>query len=365
MSNRLALVFDVNRTILIDDPAAGKSAEDEVCTILASSIYGKVMEDTWIPDEDYLIKTDHNISYKDYIEEVYQFPDMDDSMTIQQKSKAINDCKNLRRAAIKVWMNPGQPGSSFKAIFDEYVAHLVEPENFSLLLSFYTCIVKLVESGYQLSICFRTFGQDIYKIFEEFNRFCAGEHPSFQGMFFDGTNKTQDLTIKIENVGHFIRTGTNSEDVSLNMGTALYDEDVSTVITGFNDINQFVQGKYQNGETLALRDNYEWWAANKENCRSGKVLFIDPIEWMNPNRTRVRQYYFDDHMFLERYLKSGKFIADIRHPVTGEPIRDFEKLLGIVIHRADGMKSIPDSDYFLNLVETGEEFARCNDSLGI
>jgi hypothetical protein len=65
-------------------------------------------------------------------------------------------------------------------------------------------LIFLKKSKKEFAIVFRTFGQDLENVIYEFNSFCNGEHPCFNGkngvplVKFDGTKNTKDMRLKEE-----------------------------------------------------------------------------------------------------------------------------------------------------------------------
>ena len=60
----------------------------------------------------------------------------------------------------------------------------------------------LRKTGREFAVCFRTMGKDTVEVIEEFNTFCEGRHPYFDGrngrlpaMRFDGTQGSKDFRI--------------------------------------------------------------------------------------------------------------------------------------------------------------------------
>ena len=47
--------------------------------------------------------------------------------------------------------------------------------------SFFETIIALTEQKRDFQICFRTFGHDLDAVFWEFNLFCNGKHPAYNG----------------------------------------------------------------------------------------------------------------------------------------------------------------------------------------
>lgn len=77
---------------------------------------------------------------------------------------------------------------------------------FKIILSFFDMLIALKKAKREFSIVFRFFGHsddDIEEFFYEFNHFCEGTHPRYNGEFgtkpkFDGSKGTKDYRIHLE-----------------------------------------------------------------------------------------------------------------------------------------------------------------------
>eukprot|EP01126_Amoeba_proteus_P048430 TRINITY_DN5594_c0_g3_i2.p1 TRINITY_DN5594_c0_g3~~TRINITY_DN5594_c0_g3_i2.p1 ORF type:complete len:257 (-),score=46.48 TRINITY_DN5594_c0_g3_i2:771-1541(-) len=172
-SKPFALMFDVNRTILIEDKAAGKTRNDEVVTILASSCYGRVLvEDivSWVPTTDLKLgqtPEDGNlISYYTFVNDyLFPFPTFSADVPKDEKHRTISEIKDNRRALLKKFVNEDQPGSRWITDYQTLLKLSEQPEGFELLFSFYNTIAYFRNLESQpFSLCFRTFGEDIVKV---------------------------------------------------------------------------------------------------------------------------------------------------------------------------------------------------------
>jgi len=333
---RLALLFDINRTILIEDKAAGKTREDEICSILAACSFGKVSEQQqWTPELDHPLQyhsdSEGCVSYYHFVQEIlYPFPNTE-GMPLEEKHKRISDIKDARRALLKAFLCPDNPGIHLLENFKSIVEATEQPVGFSLLPSFYEAVSQLEEDEVPFSLCFRTFGEDIKAIRKEWDLFCDGNHPSFPKF------RSPHRKLKDRNLGAFFRSGPRSEDCHLIMGTikqppltgtiAFYEGMDVDIYSGFKAIDHFLQTKYKLGETLAIRDYYPWWAAQGERHDSGKILLVGD-EHTNPSSTRPLQIFFDDNLWIDEFLKKGQLIMDARKIDNGESYPNVPELFG-------------------------------------
>lgn len=71
-----------------------------------------------------------------------------------------------------------------------------------LIPSFFRTLMYLKKQKKEFSIAFRTFGNELDTVIHEFNLFCNGEHPCFNGrnstpiVKFDGSKNSKDYRIK-------------------------------------------------------------------------------------------------------------------------------------------------------------------------
>lgn len=72
---------------------------------------------------------------------------------------------------------------------------------FNLVPSFFKLLNGLKKAKREFAIVFRSFGNELPDVIWEFNKFCNGEHPCFNGnqvplMKFDGVKGVKDLRLK-------------------------------------------------------------------------------------------------------------------------------------------------------------------------
>jgi len=185
----------------------------------------------------------------------------------------------------------------------------------------------------------------------------------------NGENSTPDLRITHKNLGCFFRNGPHSKNCFLIMGTIeqpdftkqegieIYNgkKDVY-VISGFQEIDKFLQESYKKGVSLALRDYYPWWAANAEKYDSGKIIFLDEknLHYDQIHSPRIPQVFFDDNYHINEYKKKNKFICDIRDINTGNFINP-EFLIDRLLFKVNAIDAIKDEFYFIKLIENAEK----------
>eukprot|EP01127_Copromyxa_protea_P002255 TRINITY_DN1214_c0_g1_i3.p1 TRINITY_DN1214_c0_g1~~TRINITY_DN1214_c0_g1_i3.p1 ORF type:complete len:176 (-),score=32.40 TRINITY_DN1214_c0_g1_i3:28-555(-) len=165
-------------------------------------------------------------------------------------------------------------------------------------------------------------------------------------------------------MGAFYRRGPNSDDCYLIMGTikqpkisedmTFYEDQDLEIYHGFQEIDRLFQSKYKRQEIFAVRDYYPWWASQGERSDSGKLLFVGD-ESENPHSSRVRQFFFDDNLWVENYQKRNQFIVDIREAGTGNTHPNIERLLGSSCFQAQPLYAISQRKYFVDLITKTQE----------
>jgi hypothetical protein len=280
-SRHLILHFDVNKTILMSDPASNISTIDILNSLISECTWGYINEDAsidinerkvsdWILYSEIpsTIKPIHNenktinlISFGDYLENY---------TTIH---------KDIRKNFKTKYTLKGNTGEIFRPYFDNILLNMT-PDNdiikknkdnnfnflsestFYLCPSFFNLIIKLDELNSHFSIVFRTFGIDIPKITEEYNVFCEGKHPLFPCRVMDGSDGRIDRRLIIPKYsGVMHRT---ADDAEYGISLAHVGEENSVLVTKSSirvveTINNWIK---RGGPTaaVAIQDDYDWWS---------------------------------------------------------------------------------------------------------
>mmetsp|Transcript_14031 Transcript_14031/g.12009 ORF Transcript_14031/g.12009 Transcript_14031/m.12009 type:complete len:222 (-) Transcript_14031:826-1491(-) len=179
------------------------------------------------------------ISYREYLEKVY--PDKTaeeepDDAARNQYNKQVN---MQRRDIMQNFIKPHQPGVSLKSEFERIIRRLNLPDfaldelginkqefippssedreqttsfkeplseifkdgKLQLFKSFFQMLINLKNHKREFSVVFRGFGNDLTKVVSEFNRFCEGAHPLYNGRHgtklarFDGSKGSKNFII--------------------------------------------------------------------------------------------------------------------------------------------------------------------------
>jgi len=291
--------------------------------------------------------------------------------------------RKVRNYLIGQFTSPGQPGHCFRPYF-EYLRDALKVPDFSqgdnekyhfILPSFFECLIALKKRTQPFQLIFRTFGDDLPEIINEFNLFCAGKHPYFPssktGLVFDGSDGQPDYTITSKNTGTFFRgpdfkkcslvMGTIEQVPKMKFGVEWYKTDapkeiqqsVIEIYDSYPEIYQFLTKWAKNHHkkdatdvghcALALRDYYDFWGANNCSYNSGKLLLIDPED------TSIHQVFFDDNANIDRFYESKYLIVDCR-TVSGESLAPPDTINQFVVN-AGGLYAIADRKYYLKCIE--------------
>ena len=238
-------------------------------------------------------------------------------------------------------------GQAFKPVVEEMDQKLTLQKNFSelfedrkmqLIPSFFSLVQKLSAENRNFSVIFRTFGTDTELVIQEFNLFCRGAHPLYNGE--NGTYKFESKSLEVQDVGYFTRV---SETQSyLVMGSLLRHSrhtppQATDSVKVFEDTTSILNALLTSG-SLAINDDYEFWDFNKRLTEYGKLLLVDPGD------KETVQIFFDDNIG-ESF---GKAI-DVRNVHTGEPIA-FGESINKYLWRVNPYLATVEEDYFYNAV---------------
>jgi hypothetical protein len=242
-------------------------------------------------------------------------------------------------------------------------AGLDESEYFFVVPSFFRLLRTLHERGTSFNLIFRTFGDDLHRIAQEFNCFCEGKHPYFPGVVMDGSDGTidrrVDLTVAQSREGDSPRFGTffRAEGyTALVMGTfdqPRKDDEVlpdtsfyaqrhphARVLEGIPEIHHFLTHEWRHAQsTLAIRDFYPFWFRNCEDATAGKLLTIDDEE------SDVHAVFFDDNV-----LAHDPHIVDARSARDGSAV-SFERTKEVHLMRVEPLDVIRDENYFVRRLD--------------
>jgi len=276
-----------------------------------------------------------------------------------------------RREMLWAFTDPGQPGEALRPRLEQMQAALKLPEalrgsetaeaagltgdTLRLLPSFMHMVRELKRAGRSFTLMFRTFGEDLQHIKQEFNALCEGRHPLFPAddkVVLDGSDGQPDYRMCLDSAdtcGTFFRNPLNGDLIALAMGTTMQPKKIEEGVAFFEQLAgvqlhcgiEAVAGKYAalstERRTLALRDYYKGWAATESTSRGGKPFFPGPL-----NDPRRHCIFFDDH------ITTGD--PKIVDPINSHhwPRRfGIGQLFGSHLVQAQPLESIVQREYFI------------------
>jgi hypothetical protein len=212
-------------------------------------------------------------------------------------------------------------------------AGLADSPYFFVLPAFFVFVHYLHTRGVRFNLVFRTFGDDLARIAQEFNCFCEGRHPYFPSHWrLDGSDGSVDRRLHLApteeeadradlRFGTFFRsdavtalvmgTFVQPRDDSVD-GLAFYEQLAASspleVHTGLPAIHHVLTRKWRTQQaTLAIRDFYPFWFRKCEAASAGKLLTLDTRDHEPP----VHALFFDDNI-----------LAHDAHIVDARDVRD-------------------------------------------
>lgn len=220
----------------------------------------------------------------------------------------------------------------------------------------------LKKQGRDFSISFRSFGTDIEDVYWEFNNFCEGKHPCFNGkngmplVKFNGENGTPDLRYrnsaqKVVNyrlsdeleeskmiVGLCSRPCESYQEAMQNLNSDDQYENC-TMLMNIHDQYNHVQETLKKYGSMAINEDYANWKENDFHREVAKLLLIDQAD------QSVQHIFFDDNADEDE-----KCIVDTRDIVTKE-VLPYKKQHGRYVVKVDPLKVILEPDYFIRMIE--------------
>lgn len=122
----------------------------------------------------------------------------------------------------------------------------------------------------EFAICFRTFGQELDNAIYEFNMFCNGEHPCYNGrnstplVKFDGSKNCKDYRIKEPaQRGTMYRAGENINETIMVTGP----HNRASKITDLNMIDP-------DGPNSVIRDHLDIYTTTMETFKKSGAMAI-------------------------------------------------------------------------------------------
>ena len=394
----LIINFDINKTVILKDKSKNLDFESCVKSCLVNYSWGIFDESTkkWTLTENYLSHKKPRpelMNYYKYMKIVHkskteeEIPDKEERYIKNQEIKKLKDRLSLE------FLDKGQPGEKLRDLYNDYLKRVKIPKEImdeinkenSIYPSFFKdlyqndyiyifpsvfrTMIELQSQNRIFTIIFRTFGFDFDEVINEFNSFCEGNHPLYNGskekypkIKFNGENGSKDYRINEKNIGIIYRFDEDINNIFLVLGCLsrinsiknpndLYlnykerkDKGEINIIKGGKEIFEFINKNSTEGKinSFCINDHYETWYKYDKKSTCGKPMFIDS---KNKN---IKVFFFDDNITKDEFS-----IVDCRDINTGKSIED-KTLKEKYLIRADTLKASEDEYYFLDKIKQAE-----------
>ena len=268
MNYKLALHFDINKTILISDHDV--NTDSMLNSILSECVWGEVgVEDNrfghrWNlraidPQPDPPICSNY-VSFGEYLDKQSTLP-----KDIRKKLKATftlnGHVGELCRPSFILLKAALEPLTSSLSVYG--IELLIIP-------SFYKMFLELSLKQIDFTVIFRTFGFDIDKVATELNLFCEGRHPLHPlpaESRLDGSSpglpdRRLHLPTHSACVKRFNATEHGIHFASINpTAVSPLVQITRGVDAAWQTLGQWVQA---GALTMSIQDDFDWWDANDE-----------------------------------------------------------------------------------------------------
>ncbi|ELR15527.1 uncharacterized protein ACA1_163650 [Acanthamoeba castellanii str. Neff] len=349
----LVLHFDVNKTLVMMDPAGGKGSVEEMISDLLSEIaYGTISDDgEWRPEPDHLGTTNTPPPDHPHRESLINYYDF-----LVRKFAADKPHRDRLRAR---FTEAGEPGAPFRPHYDTFLRAMraaewesaepsvvdddaapavpaPAPQYHYILPSFLHLLKHLKESGlYTFTLVFRTFGQDLPHLTQHFDEFCEGKHPLYRGFVMDGSDGQPDYRIqhKTGQHGTFFRQGREKHETHLVLG--LWDQVPNTTKLEEWEGNVSTLEFYEGNERV-------------KKVLTGFDAIHDHIH-IDQNEASAHAIFFDDNIHFNGSQPEWMNIVDLRDKESGAPLalRDH---IGRHLVKVEPAEAIRDVEYYRRAV---------------
>ncbi|KAG7395801.1 hypothetical protein PHYBOEH_003168 [Phytophthora boehmeriae] len=380
------LYFDVNKTLIMHDPVQGKALVHILNDLLTERAYGRVVKGQdgateWLWDGQKALKERAEpieadlTSYGAFLRA--KFPLSSDPKTAKQH-------KHKRKVLRQDFTALGNPGEGLEDEHRELLQHLLLPRTTAseaqmeevglaesphcfVVPAFFRLLQHLQEQKVKFNLIFRTFGDDLHRVAQEFNSFCEGRHPCFPlATPMDGSAGGVDRRIHLQGrseeetprFGTFLRTESTT---ALIMGTfrqpktadhadslAFYAPyaDSIRIVRGLPEVHAFLARRWRESQaTLALRDFYPYWFQNNEVATAGKLLTLGSED----EAENVHAMFFDDNI-----LPHDAHIVDARLAESDTAV-PFEETQELHLLRVEPLDVIQSETYLIDRFEASLE----------
>ncbi|KAF0972665.1 hypothetical protein FDP41_008914 [Naegleria fowleri] len=393
---RLILHFDVNKTIIISDEAAGKTMDDIINQIIMSSIWGYVSDSKdFVVIEwklfsnvkallEHLTSSEHQIpkgkkiiNYYDYIEKVlYPYPEHDASVPLEERKRINGKIKEERTRMVKNF-SQCKMAEDFLDDISRLKTNLIRksskqngitletatPSDYvNIVPAFFEALLELFKRKRDFQLIIRTFGslKDITSVIKEINTFCKGEHIDYplngeEREFFKNKqiHMEQDHAVGYiyrndPGTCHLIENSLEFKPEMLQFASIeqMIFSDNERVVSGFENIYKNIIQVSKTGQTRLIRDFYYWWNVNNEKTSAGKIFLVDEKD------NSCFQIFFDDNVASNSDFPI-KGILDLRNPHTGNSL-DQELYLNVHTVQSYAFDFITNCNYYIEKIDQAE-----------
>lgn len=245
-------------------------------------------------------------------------------------------------------------------------AKLFDQGRYHLIPSFFRLLMYMKKQKREFAVTFNTFGSELDNVVYEFNKFCSGDHPCFNGrngsplVKLDGSKNSKNFLIRepAQNLTMY-RTGDginetiqiNGQQHKRNPNTADYghinmideSDDLQVIRDHLVQFQTNLETLKKYGSMAVSEDFPSWQASGRSNCRS-KLLMVDQADY------NTQHIFFDDNAGEE----DDGGIVDVRDIITGQqiPRKKYEDMYVIKVHPH---RAILEPEYFIKKYEDADE----------
>ncbi|RNE99959.1 putative ubiquitin ligase [Trypanosoma rangeli] len=337
----LVIHMDLNRTIIQFDSAGGRTMEDALNSNVAASVMGRCDGDKWVavfgPQEE----GDRSglMTYDNYVDNLHTEPPGMHERPQAERDRIWRDIAANRRLMVRSFTHTGQPGEKYMHHVEEQRRVLAAAPNYSMIPAFFQLVNTLSELDWPFTLIFRTFGNDLANVLQEWRHFVFGEHvykprgavlkhmkekyiPEATGCIFRAEDQLflclgpdkPSVVVCPEGT----ETLPPSEALAQLLAMPFCKEVYQTDFMLLHD--KLLEYTSASNNVGGIVDYYPFWASGAER-RSGGKVFPVAITASSYGLTSVtpRFYvFFDDNIFIGE----EKSIVDLRDITTGKSITD-------------------------------------------
>lgn len=316
----LLLFWDVNQTVLLEDSAGNKTLEESVHCAIADAAYGRARDGQWELDAEAPLRGGPGkLSYYEWL-------------------RAAEPSRAARRRLTRCCADVGQPCAALRvSCFDAVLARL-EPGRM-LLPSFWAALETWAAQGRQVTLVFRTFGDDLGRLLPEYNA-RATAHPALRCFAIGADDRALLHRFDRSESGTVLVQPAHegSRAQLLEHGPAA----PGVVAAGLRDVAR-VFGAL-GSRAMAVQDHYDHWAAAGEADDAGKPLLVDPAAPTHP-------LFIDDNLWPS--ARSRRLICDVRELPDAAPLH-YDDANDLWFHHVSPLRAALEVDYFVQAVALAE-----------